>query len=189
MDDAQVRPGTAAVVTAAEGGRDYPGVLAAANAEFLMVEVSGRTPTYRPGTAVTLQLGGREYATSVARLDGSWLTLERPSELAGVAGRAAVRLAAKQLPVTAKVAGERIDGHIVDVSASGARLAIAPHERFVVDATLALVYKSVGGTVRVRRVEPPDAPDAPAHLGLTFEDDADGLQRQLIRAMGGITNS
>lgn len=183
MDDTPVRTGAAAVVTAADGGREYPGLLAAVNADFLMIEVTGRSPTYRPGTAVTLQVGGRGYATSVARLDGNWLTLARPDDL-GVGGRGAVRLAATALPVSAKVAGERIDGHVVDVSASGARLTIAPHAAFTVDATLALVYRSTGGTVRVRRVEAADAEQV--HLGLTFEGDAVELQRQLIRAMGNI---
>lgn len=189
MVDSPLRPGTAVVVST-EGGVEYPGVLAAFNDDVVMIEIKKRSATFRPGSAVTLEFGGRAYESSVARIDGAWVTLARPAALAGTAARGAVRLAVKALPVVATYAGQRAEGHVVDVSASGARLSIAGADHFVVDATLKLAFRSTSGTTRIRRVDAAarvaDDGDGTVQLGLTFEADATELHRQLIRAMGGI---
>ncbi|HWL41850.1 MAG TPA: PilZ domain-containing protein [Ilumatobacter sp.] len=191
MDDTPVWPGAPAVV-AAESGAEYPGVLAAINDEFVVIEVTGRVPPFRPGVAVELQLGGRAYESSVARIDRGWVTLARPDGLDGVAARGAPRLGVTALPVTATFADGRVDGQVLDVSATGARMAVAQSAHFTVDSTFKLTFRSVAGTARIRRVDQADvAADGAGgelvYLGLTFEDDATELKRQLVRAMGGIT--
>ncbi len=190
MAQSPLRPGTAVVVSA-DGGVAYQGVLAAFNDDVVMIEIKKRSASFRPGTAVTLEVDGRAYESSVARIDGTWVTLARPAELAGTAARGAVRLAVKALPVVVKYAGgERVEGHVVDVSASGARLSIAGAREFVVDATLELAFRTTSGTTRIRRVDAAaggaDDADDSVQLGLTFEANATELHRQLIRAMGGI---
>ncbi len=190
MEENSLRAGTP-VALSADGGIEYAGVLAAFNDDFLMVEMVKRSPSFRPGTPVTVELAGRAYDTSVTHVDGAWVTLARPAELAGVAGRGAVRLAMDALPVTVKHANGRVDGEVVDVSASGARVRVPAVDAFVADATFDLVYRRWAGKIRVRRVEPAAADgaegDAPSvHLGVTFEDSATDVHRQLIRAMGGI---
>lgn len=189
MEDMPVRPGAAAVVSA-NGGTEFSGVLAAVNAQFVMIEISGRVPPFRPGTAITLQLGGRAYESSVARLDGFWLTLVRPDDLDSVSSRGAVRLAVSALPVVVKSPAGRVEGQVVDVSASGARLVVPASDDFTVGSTLGVWFRSATGTARIRRVDRGhgDADADSMYLGLTFEDDAIALQRQLVRAMGGITS-
>lgn len=189
MVDSPLRPGTAVVVST-EGGVEYPGVLAAFNDDFVMLEFKQRAPAFRPGTTVTLELGGRAYESSVARIDGFWLTLARPDDLDSVSSRGAVRLAVTALPVVVKAPAGRVEGQVVDVSASGARLVVPASDDFTVGSTLGVWFRSATGTARIRRVDrgQGDADAGSMYLGLTFEDDAIALQRQLIRGMGGITS-